>query len=214
MTITTECKCCGKEFSWDREPGVRGRHRRHCSTKCAALWASKNRFPNLGRVYKVECRVCMKGFETKQPNKVACSVECHRKWKVFSARQLRNKPLGVANCEQCGDKFDVTINKRRFCSHSCKGAYAAPKTASDKLQLKKWRTILERRRKCSSCGHAYLESLKQPHRTICRGCRDAARERNKRRTCEDCGVVYDRQKYQSAKRCSACSEERKREVMR
>lgn len=253
MTITTECKCCGQEFSWEKPALGRmrlycsrvcrdgrnnskvihscckvcggdlperkqtdrpGRRAHFCSLKCRAAWSTNYRKPRIGKVHHRECRVCMKQFETKISQHHTCSSVCQKKWKVLVARNNRNTPLGVANCEHCGHMFDVTINKRRFCSHSCRGANTAPKTAGEKLQLKKWKAISERRRKCSSCGHAYLESLKHPHRTMCRGCRHVAIERNRRRTCEDCGVVYERQKYQSGKRCSACSEERKREVMR
>jgi len=220
MTITTECKCCGKEFSWERVPGVRGRMRRHCSTKCAAAWASKNRPPRMGVIHLRECKVCEKAFSTKLLQHVTCSPECRRKWNAYKQRQRTNKPLGHAACEQCGRQFGVTINKKRFCSHECKGANNIARraeagelmgrkwTSSDLLKTNRIRSLAERRRHCSGCGHAYLETQGRIHRTLCKACRAVAHEANQHRACEDCGTGFKRLKSTCGRYCDKCRDAR------
>lgn len=226
MTITTECKCCGKEFSWDREPGVRGRHRRHCSTKCAALWASRNRSPRMGKVYHRECLVCQKPFETKLHNHMACSLECQSKWTNYQHRQRRNNPMGVAKCEHCNNPFDVTINKRRFCGKSCSNTFAirkrhpshAPPTVAELLNSNRMQRIRSQKRRCVRCSHAYLAT--QPQRMcLCVSCKAEYWKRTPPNPegyvycCERCNRMVVRRRMAGASVvCMACSKGVDREM--
>jgi len=221
MTITTECKNCGCTFEWTRSVGVKGRYRRHCSIKCSVAWSAKNRKPKPPQMLSKSCVVCSESFETTLPGKKTCSAKCQKERFNAKARKLNNRIRAIKPCGECGKSFGVTVNKKHFCSKRCANRNGHKQRSphitesSRLLSSKRMKQIAARRRKCTGCGHAYLQiGKKLLHKTLCKGCCDVAKERNSRRTCEDCGVVYTKEKYQSSKRCSACSDARRREVIR
>ncbi len=69
----------------------------------------KNRNHHSGVIYKKNCRVCQREFETGWINQKTCGRAC--------AKQLRKK----TNCFICGKEFETSLMSQcKYCSDECK----------------------------------------------------------------------------------------------
>lgn len=214
MTITTECKCCNKTFSWDKPEGTRGRLRHYCSALCRG-----RRRPGIHArtviisMPEVACSECGAMFKRVHPKQKTCSPACATSNKTKMARKHHNKVIGHAKCEQCGEQFGVTLNRRRFCNKKCARAARnrpAP-TARELLESERFQRIKSKKRKCIRCSHVYLQ-INTQRASFCVACKAVYWKRTPPDPegyvycCEQCGRMVVRRKM--AGRivvCVACS---------
>lgn len=226
MTITSNCKTCGEEFSYERHAGMSGRLRKFCCVKCRVKGFVRK--PRPSKLYRRQCVVCENAFATRLPGKKTCSTECQRIHAIRKQKVIANKVRQHAECEQCGKVFGVTFNRKRFCNRSCANRYskvlqdASGAAERDAKAVQKKRERLEAARagrcKCIRCGHLYVAKGKKSARLWCVACRTKSRKAGPPDpmgfiySCETCGRMFIRKRLLATKvNCMACVRKRERE---
>ena len=205
MTITTECKTCGKEFSYAK---TRGPLRTYCTELC------RDQRTNMTEVKEVTltCRHCCREFSharepgVRGPNPKHCSTQC----KIKSRLRTVVINLPSVDCENCGVAFKRVHPSLKVCSREC--------------HLAKKRIIKNKvigHAKCEQCGEQFGVTINR--RRFCnKKCARAARNRpaptarelleserfqrikSKKRKCIRCSHVYLQINRQRASFCVAC----------
>ena len=210
MTIKTNCKTCGCEFSWERQPGTRGRLRRFCSDECRkAENATRTRKARNTAVLVKCCVVCQAVFETTFRQKKVCGApECRAALLAAKARKLNNKPRGKGTCPQCGIEFATTANKKKFCGHECRSRWHYERSDA-KVRGDSNRALAEakkQRNTCLVCGNVRPSG----YRGVCAQCSaNACRVRSHAdggfvMACGCCGRMVVRKSRRLSPTCHAC----------
>lgn len=166
MTITTECKCCGNEFSWEKPEGTRGRLRRFCSPECRKENArNRARSARSTPIVSKLCCICGLMFVTGYRQKKTCGhVDCTRALNAVKTRRFSNRPRATGKCGHCGVVFAITINRAAFCSRSCANAAHSAKRATDAVVP------------CNTCQGMVMPSALR--HGDCKACRQIRRDDN------------------------------------
>jgi len=129
-----KCSHCGKEF--DRKPSETGLYNNYCSKSCHLIAVASNK--KLNGMYSggqyVNCVICgTKHYRTPSQFKKAnghpcCCRECFGMWqsknlvgKAASNYKGINPPK---KCPVCGNTFQPTNRKVKYCSLQCKNAFS------------------------------------------------------------------------------------------
>lgn len=113
--VKRKCKLCDQDFMKPRSDIRRGKGK-FCSTKCQYESLRK-------RVYR-ECPVCSKQVFAR-PHEVArgkgvfCSTEC------FGIYRDKKRELECDNCGKTYLEKECRVDRSRFCSRNCQGAWKA-----------------------------------------------------------------------------------------
>lgn len=162
-----ECQICGRTFySWIRS--------KYCSYECGkeadrrrrrAKW-HENKKPPV--IFKRNCPVCGKEFETLKSTKIYCSQECKR----IENRKAEKTASAVKKCVVCGKEF--LTNKPTLiitCSKKC--SYIRH------LQMGNLRKVRKAGVKiCPNCGKKF-QQYRSTQKYCSAKCRDAARNERK-----------------------------------
>ena len=73
----------------------------------------------VGQPFKLTCKCCGEGFESKRSNTLFCGPNCRAKFYRQEATESRSRECV---CENCGSTFTTTRSDTKYCSDTCRTA--------------------------------------------------------------------------------------------
>ena len=106
------CPACGQTFLWKQKAT-----QKFCCLKCSSDYKKTGN--------EVDCAGCGKSvyrsfWEIKGTKNSYCSPKCQNE--DHSKRLLKND-YKIADCHYCGDEFQTTYHRKKFCSVACSARY-------------------------------------------------------------------------------------------